>query len=92
MPLSGAWNVLNPHFLFEGRVSDHGAIWAVSVGIADRIGGAPDENHFTTSRADDWGYNVAVLEVKKEIPVNIFAGKLGHENLTFGAQCCDTVS
>ncbi len=60
--------------------------------FADRIGDAPDENHFTMSRADEWGYNGALLEVKKEIPNNTFAGKLGHENLTFGAQCCDTES
>jgi hypothetical protein len=60
--------------------------------FADRIEDAPDENHFTMSRADDWGYNGALLGVKKEIPVNTFAGKLDHENLTFGAQCCDTES
>ena len=60
--------------------------------FADRIGDAPDENHFTMSRADEWGYNGALLEVKAEIPNNTFAGKLGHENLTFGAQCCDTES
>ena len=61
-------------------------------GFADRIGDAPDENHFTMSRADYRGYNSALLEVKAEIPVNTFAGKLGHESLTFGAQCCDTES
>jgi hypothetical protein len=60
--------------------------------LADRIGDAPAENHFTMSRADDWGYNSALLEVKKEVPVNTFTGKLGHKNLTFGAQCCDTES
>jgi integrase len=36
-------------------------------GTASRIesGDAPDENHFTMSRADDWGYNGALWKSKR---------------------------